>query len=478
MSASENALLARGVKLYFICRQDIPDEDHATWQEAVSLASPLRTWFGGIEFEYSDHPDLISDWQGWNLVKIFCPHARVSVKPSEARLFYENVFVRLSEWFSKLCEDRGIDCKPYDFRILFRLHPPEDPQQFVPIPSLDGISAKLVSPQATLTRPPLTLVDMLERVQEVVSRRKLDELLAYAEREGLTLYADYGIRSEHNSDVCQFYILVPGASGEIQTMQSLQGDLYHELILHSTDAALADFEGIANALLTRLVQNGAIDNQKAEQARGNLHDHLLTGQGHTRFAIRFDIKESGMNSELMRAVDLTKKAVQKELQATPYHLYGAVSYALTDADLGRIEEILEEVPHFRTASRDSLCLSLCISMVVSDYNRALEAARRTDEIIQRHMLPELPESAFAPTDIEDAKRRWDSAASEQTQQGRTVRSYIFIRSVSAIPIQAFLDTREPVYEEFSRLAERLDIGATITSDSFVYSSWGCYVAAS
>lgn len=473
-------MLARGAKFYFITKQDIPKEEYGMWEDTLSRSSPLSSWFGEVRFEYSYHPALIRDWQGWNLIKVFCTNAHISIEPSEAKSFYEEIFVGFSEWFLMLCRDRRIECRPYDFRILFRLHPPESPGEFVPIPALHDISGKLVSPQSVLPNPPLTLADMLELAQEVVSRQKLEELLEYVERQRLTLYGDYGVRSEERWDICHFYTLIPGPSPseEMETMQSLQGDLYHELILHSKDTVFADFKGIVGVLLTRLLHNGAIDSQKVEQIYGNPDDHFVTGQGHSRFAIRFDLEKLSPDSRVMRAVDVTKKAIQRELEGTPYSLYGAVSYTLTDGDLGRIEAVLDDIVYFRKASRDALYVRLSILLVVNDYERAIGVARKTDEVINSHMVFDLNASRPIPTDIEDAKKRWESAASELARGGSKVTSYLFRRDVSAIPLQTFLGAREPMYEELSRIAEWAHIGTTITSDSFPHDRYGCYVVGS
>jgi len=82
----EKKLPARGVKFYFITKQDLPEKERSWWQEAVSRSSPLSKWFRRAQFEYSGHPALITDWQGWNLIKIFCPDPSSIVAFAEERL--------------------------------------------------------------------------------------------------------------------------------------------------------------------------------------------------------------------------------------------------------------------------------------------------------------------------------------------------------------------------------------------------------
>ena len=479
MPELEERLLARGVKFCFIIKQDIREEEHSVWQEMLSRSSPLSSWFRRVVFECSDHhPGLAGDWQGWNLVKVFFTEAGISVKPSEAKSFYEQIFVRFSEWFIEICQDRRIECKPYDFRILFRLHPPESASQFVPIPPLDGVCAKLLSQQNALPTPPVTLTDMHGLARETVSDRTMEELLKYVEKHRLTLFGDYGIRREERSDVCQFYILVPDQPEEAESMQRLQGKLSHELILYSRDTALSDFEGTARIMLSELLHNGVIDSQRVEEILGNPDNHFVTGQGHTRLTLDFDIKELGPQSELGRALDATKKDLQRKLEGTPYSLYGAVSYTLTDADLERIETVLDDIVHFRNASRDVLYVRLSMLLVAGEYEGIVEVARRVDEIMISHMALDLTPSPPIPTDIEDAKKRWKSAESELTQDGRKADSYLFWRDVSAIPLQAFLAAREPMCNDLNGVAAWTHIGVTITSDSFQHSKYGCYVAGS
>jgi hypothetical protein len=56
----ENNFRARGVKFYFIIKQEIPEKEHNSWQEAVH-SSLLSKWFKRVQFEYFNHPALINE---------------------------------------------------------------------------------------------------------------------------------------------------------------------------------------------------------------------------------------------------------------------------------------------------------------------------------------------------------------------------------------------------------------------------------
>jgi hypothetical protein len=472
----EEKLPARGVKFYFIIKQDIPEKEHALWQEAVLRSSPLSQWFTRVQFEYSDHPTLIRDWQGWNLIKIFCPDAHISIKLSEAKSFYKEVFAQFSEWFIKLCLERRIECKPYDFRILFRLRPPEKPGEFVPIPSLNDISRKIVSPPNILPNPPLTPEAMFDLAQiNTFSGKAFEEVLKYVEEKKWKLYGGYGIRTEKDANTYEFDTLPPDSSEEVESVQSLQGELSYELILYSKEKAPSDFNNAVKVLLARLQRYGVIDNEKVQHVFSNPDRYFEAAQLCSRFVLKFDVKEVGLSSERGKALDFVKKQLQKELADKEYHLYGVVSYTLTDEDLKRIEAVLDNIVYFRNTARDALYVRLYIHLVASDYERIIEIARGTDEILSSHKIIDLNGWPAIATDIEDAKKRWESAASDLAKDGRKAISYLFLREISAIPLQVFLDVRESVYKELNKSAEWASIVTIITSDNLQYSRYGCYV---
>jgi hypothetical protein len=472
----EKKLPARGVKFYFITKQDIPEKERASWQETVSRSSPLSKWFERVQFEYSDRPSLITDWQGWNLIKIFCPDARISMKPSEAKSSYKEIFELFSDWFTKLCRDKRIECKPYDFRILFRLRPPESPGEFVPIPSLNDISRKVVSPPSILPNPPTTPETMSGLAQKTLSGQAFEEVLKYAEKENLKVYAGYGVRTEEHANTYEFDILLPDQSKEVESMRSLHGELYHELILQCQEKAPLDFNNIVKVLLTKLIQNGVIDNKKVEDIYNNPGDYFEATQWCTRFVLKFDLKKWSPDSELGRALDVAKKQLQKELTGTKYYLYGAISYKLTDQDLTKIEEIIEEIIYFKNAKRDDLFTNISILLVDGTYEKIIEIARKTDEILNSHKIIDINTLPGTATDIEDAKKRWNSAVSDSVKDGRRATSFLFLREISGVPLQVFMSARESLYEELNKIAAETRIGATITSDNQQSIRYGCYVA--
>jgi len=339
MEIIENKFPARGVKFYFIVKQDIPEKEHNSWQDLILRSGPLSQWFNGAQFEYSNHPTLISDYKSWNLIKIFCPEAHILIKVSEINSTYVEIFIQFSEWFIKFCRDRRIECKLYDFRILFRLSPPESACEFVPIPSLSDIFRKVVSPPTILPNPPKTPVEMFALAQTSLSGKAFEITLQYAKKNKIKVYGSYGFRTEKDSNTYELDMVMPTQSDDIESIQSLQGELWHSLILQSREKPPTDFNSVVNTLLTKLLQYGAIDSPKLKHIYSNPGDYVEETQWCRRFVLKFDLKKWSPDSEQSRALDVSKKQLQKELVGTKYSLYGTVSYKLTNEDLPRIEEV-------------------------------------------------------------------------------------------------------------------------------------------
>ena len=476
----EKKLPARGVKFYFITKQDIPEKERTLWQEAVSRSSPLSKWFKRVQFEYFGQPALISGWQGWNLIKIFCPDARISMKPSEAKSSYKEIFERFSDWFIKLCRDKRIECKPYDFRILFRLHPPESDGEFAPIPPLSDIAKKVVSPPTLTPNPPATPEEMFDLAKRTLplSGQAFEEVLKYAEKENLKVYSGYGVRTEEDANTYEFDISLD-QSKEVESMRSLQGELYHELILQCQEKAPPDFNDIVRALLTKLIQNGVIDNEKIEHINNNPGDYFEATQWRTRFTLKFDLKKMDLTGERSMPLDSVKKDIQRQLKDTTYSLFGVVSYKLTNEDLTRIEAVIQNINYFRNAKRDELFMNLSIILVDHNYERIVEIARKTDEVLNSNKIIDLDTNPSMATDIEDAKKRWNSAVSDCVRDGRKVASFMFFRELSGVPLQVFTGAQESLYEELDKIAGETSISATLTSDNQPQTTrYGCYVASS
>jgi hypothetical protein len=463
---------ARGVKFHFIIKQNISEKERNSWQEALN-SSPLSMWFKQVSFEYSDHPTLISEWQGWNLIKIFCPDAQISMTPSEVKSTYNEIFWEFSEWFTKFCRDRRIECKAYDFRILFRLFPPESFDEFVPIPSLDDISTKVVSPPAFLQNPPTTSETMFDLTHKLLPVNLVKAILKYSEKNKFKVYGGYGLRTEAHANTYELDTVIPSQSEEIESMGSLKGELLHELILQSKEKTPSDFGKVVNVLLTKLLQNAVIDSKKVEHVYNNPSNYVQITQMDKRFVLKFDLRKWSPDSESGKALDVTKKQLQKEFAGTKYYLYGAVSYKLTNEDLPNIEAVIENIIYFRNASRDNLFVNTSILLVDSTYERIIEIARKADEILCSHKII----TPGMVTDIEDAKKRWNAAVSDLVREGRSATSFIFVRELFGLPLQMFTGARESLYRELNEIAET-HIDTTITSDNMMKSiRYGCYVRA-
>jgi hypothetical protein len=164
------------------------------------------------------------------------------------------------------------------------------------------------------------------------------------------------------------------------------------------------------------------------------------------------------------------------LQGTEYSLFGVVSYELTDEDLSRIEAVIKDISYFRNAERDELFINISILLVDSTYERIIEIAGKTDEILNSHKIIDLDEWPSAATDIEDAKERWNSAVSDFVRDEKRVASFIFFKEVVGVPLQVFAGVHESLYEELNKIATETIINVTLTSDDQSFTTrYGCYV---
>jgi len=255
MWTSEKKLKARDVRFYFIIKQDIAEREQLLWQDAVARSSPLSKCFRRADFRYSGDTALISGWRGWNLIKVFCSDAQISIRPSEVKQFYNKIFLQFSEWFIKFCGDRKVECKPYDFRILFRLTPPESLGEFVSIPSLDYVARKVVSPPNLLPNPPATQEEMFDLEKRTMpgSGQVFETTLQFSEKNKCTVYGSYGIRTEENANTYELEILIlPDLPKNAESEGNLQGELWYGLILNSQEQPDPNFHRVVVALLGKL----------------------------------------------------------------------------------------------------------------------------------------------------------------------------------------------------------------------------------
>jgi hypothetical protein len=485
MLSSQKKLMVRGVKFYFITKQDLPKDQHAWWQEAVLRSNPLAKWFDPIQFEYSEHPTLITDWQDWNLIKIFCSETHFSIKVSEVESFYKEVFSKFSEWFNKLCRDRRIDCKPYDFRVLFRLHPLESPEEFVPIPFLNDIYKKIVSPPqkvesspGILISPPRTPEEMFNYAKKAlyISDQMFEIMLQSAKKDRIKVFGSYGVRNEKDSNTYEFDMVMPSLSEEVAFIKNLKGEPYHQLILQFQGEVTRDFNNIVRSLIAELLQNGLIDNKKIEEINNNPGEYFEMLHWRTRFILKFDIRKMDLSGKSGMALDFVKKHIQKQLKDTTSSLFGVFSYKLSNDDLTKIEEVKNSIVYFKKAKPEDLFTNFVVILVDRTYDRIVEIARKTDEILSSHKIIDLNSSPSRATNIEDAKQRWISAVSDCEKNRDEVASFIFFKEIIGIPLQHFTSVQESLKNELSKIAVETSINVTITSDNQPTNTrYGCYV---
>ena len=317
---------------------------------------------------------------------------------------------------------------------------------------------------------------MRDLVRKTVPDQRIEELFKYAEKNKCRVYGDYGVRGEGQAEACQFYIEVPSQSEEIETMLSLPGELSYELVLLPKQKTPPNFNIVVNALLVRLQQHGVIDNDKVQDVSINPDRYFEAAQLRSRFVLKFDIKELQLAHESHKALNLVRKQLQKELSDREYHLYGAISYTLTEEDLERIEEVLDNIVYFKRAGRNALYARLTTLQAVRDYGRIIKVAKEIDQLLISQRIIDLNTWPSTVADIEDAKKRWESAASDLIREGKEISSYVLLREISGVPLQVFLDARESLYEALNKIAEWVHVASTVSTDNVSWSRWGCYVA--
>jgi len=340
----------------------------------------------------------------------------------------------------------------------------------VPIPSSSDLFRKVVSPPIILPNPPKTTAEMFALAQTSLPGKIFEITLQYAEKNKMKIYGSYGFRTEKDSNTYELDMVMPTQSEDQESMRSLPGELWHSLILQSQEKTPPDFNSVVNTLLTKLLQYDAIDSQKLKHIYSNPGDYVEKTQWCIRFVLKFDLKKWSPDSDSVRMLDIAKKQLQKELIGTKYSLYGAVSYKITNEDLTKIEGVINNVVYFRNAKQDDLFTIMSIRLGDSAYDRIIQIAKKTDEILCSYKII----TTAMATDIEDAKKRWNTAVSDLDKDGRKAVSFIFLREIG-IPLQMFLGAQKSLYKELNELAET-HIDTIITSDNQMKSiKYGCYV---
>ena len=137
--------------------------------------------------------------------------------------------------------------------------------------------------------------------------------------------------------------------------------------------------------------------------------------------------------------------------------------------------MIESISYFRNTTRDMLFTKMSIILGDSTYDRIVEIARKTDEILNSHKIIDLSAAPSIATNIEDAKKRWNSAVSDAVKDGRRVTSFLFLREMSGVPLQVFMRARESLSEEFKKIAGETHVWVTLTTDNQQFTRYGCFV---
>ncbi len=178
MSFFEKRFLGRGVKFYFIVNSSIPMVQWHLWKIDMNTESPLADYYQRI-----DVSDYVSGgfgkWKNWKQVKVVALHASFKIKSSRAEKYYYAMFKNFTSWFINYCKIKGIECRVYDFQMLYKLEPEEKSGEFCPVPSLRKIANEIIRPPVSLPTPPNTGEEIVSLAlkQTALNKRALDAMI-------------------------------------------------------------------------------------------------------------------------------------------------------------------------------------------------------------------------------------------------------------------------------------------------------------
>jgi len=486
----EKKFKVRGIKFYFIVKPEIQKNERLLWKNAISKSSPLCNYFQRIDVgDFSSKG--MDEWKNWKMIKIFCYNSSILLKPSDIEQFYNKIFVEFSDWFIKFCKNEKVECRAYDFRIIFRISPLESPTEFIPIPSLKEISLKVVSPTDSLPNPPKTTEEMLQFARKItpLNSKGFDATLNFSKK-GI-VYSSFGLRNEKDANTYELEMIIPTERTNCTAKGKLKGKLVYNLILETKNRRDVDFNKTIRLLLKKLEINQIISVDTGKNILNKLDDYITEGAigkttANTRFVFTHEVMD--VPEELRVQLDLTKKQFQKELKNTKYSLYGVVSYELTDDDLDKIKDAIKEIVYFQNMKQDDLSINLHIELLDNSYEKIIAIIKKTDKILNSAGILDIKKSPNMATDLEDAKNRYNVAISdfkrdfklsastntEDLAKKGTV-SFIFLREVRGIPLLTFLRSRKLLYNGLYKIAKDTSIRVTLTSDVLFSSTHGCYI---
>jgi len=270
MGVTEKKLKARGVKFYFIIKREIPVNGQLWWKHTIATSSPLCKYFRVIDVGDFTSRGMVG-WEGWKLVKIMCWDTGIVLEPAEVESFYDDMFKEFSNWFAELCERANVESEAYDFRVLIRISPQEDRGEFVGIPSLKAISAKVVSPAALLPVVPQNPEEMLEFAIKTsrLSPEGVNRLCEICDARNFAVYCSYGVRTEDDSNTLEFDMVHIGPKGR------LEGKLTYSLILETSRARDRDFDKVVVLLLERFKKNQVLGSQLVKSIMNDLDKYII-----------------------------------------------------------------------------------------------------------------------------------------------------------------------------------------------------------
>jgi tetratricopeptide (TPR) repeat protein len=132
LKSIERKLKARGVKFFLFVSPDVSKEDQPDWSNL--LVDKLPIFFDNVSIYYDSSMTVPEPPKKKIMViKIFCPDAKFGLKLSEAGAFYGKLCDNYMNFVSKSLAKNKFELLGCQFDLVFRMHPPEDPTEFIPL---------------------------------------------------------------------------------------------------------------------------------------------------------------------------------------------------------------------------------------------------------------------------------------------------------------------------------------------------------
>src|SRR5271157_972734 len=199
----EAPLKIRNVRFYILVHALLSKERQTHLASELSSSASLKSYFRNVDVSYQ--LNLVKE--NWTCVKISCHGADRRIKPSDSTEFYARLSEDYLEHAGALFKRETLDWELYDFRVFFRIYPPEKTQEYIPLPPLADISKKIPGHPSEPSTPK-NYDEMLEYLRKVSPIDKTTEemFIRTTEEDNLMIYGSFGIQGSKSTEYAVFPI--------------------------------------------------------------------------------------------------------------------------------------------------------------------------------------------------------------------------------------------------------------------------------